>query len=395
MKVDLIQILVKLFAPYQVNVNVLKKPYHQLEFYNFELRSMNIDLKKHIQQFIKNIPMNTLFIVKDYLSVEYALFILPESYDCVVIGPFRYGKYFSFDVSKYDFNQEMVQELKGYVFNVPYVEESLITVNLGSIVSTIYPKNKFEIKYYVENQPLNIIPKSISLAKKHKDKANSMKDLEKRYEIENQIMQAVSKGDATLATILMKKMMSPDMASRFVFSLHQQKNSIIILNTLLRKAIEQGNVHPYYIDEISTRYAQKMELITSEQDFMEMMSSMIHEYCDYVHRYSNQQYSSLIQQSIHYINMNLDKEITLDELSKIVNVNSAYLSNQFKIETGTTIINYINHQKMKHACYLLKNTQMNVSRIAERVGIYDSNYFSRLFKKYIGNTPRDYRKSSM
>ena len=77
------------------------------------------------------------------------------------------------------------------------------------------------------------------------------------------------------------------------------------------------------------------------------------------------------------MNVNLSKEITLDELSKLVNVNSSYLSSQFKNETGTTIINYLNHQKIKYASYLLKNTQMSISSDAMNIGIIDANYFAR------------------
>ena len=398
MKVDFLYILEKLFASYHVDVQVIKKPYLHSDFANFQKRNFqNIDLEKVIQKFIQNMSLNSLIVMKDFLGIQYALFILPDSLDCIMIGPFRYKDFHQIDekISNYGFNKQVIDNLKYYLNNTPIVDEELITVNLVSIVSTIYPRNKFEIKYIVENQPSNIIPKSISLEKKQKDKANLMEDIEYRYEIENQFLMAISKGDATLATILIKKMYSPETASRFIMSLRSQKNSLIIFNTLLRKAIENANIHPYYIDEISARFANMIELVSNEKEYFEIMTIMIHEYCDYVHKYSNQHYSPLIQQVVHYMNVNLSKEITLDELSKLVNVNSSYLSNQFKNETGTTIINYLNHQKIKYASYLLKNTQMSISTVAMNVGMFDANYFARLFKKYMGVSPKFYRKSAL
>ena len=398
MKVDFLYILEKLFASYHVDVQVIKKPYLHSDFANFQKRNFqNIDLEKVIQKFIQNMSLNSLIVIKDFLGIQYALFILPDSFDCIMIGPFRYKnlQLINNKFSNYGFNEQVINNLEYYLNNTPIVDEELISVNLVSIVSTIYPSDKFEVKYIVENQPSNIIPKSVSLEKRQKDKADVMKTIEHRYDIENQFLMAISKGDATLATILIKKMYSPESASRFIMSLRSQKNSLIIFNTLLRKAIENANIHPYYIDEISARFSNKIELVSNEKEYFDLMAMMIHEYCDCVHKYSNQQYSPLIQQVIHYMNVNLSKEITLDELSKLVNVNSSYLSSQFKNETGTTIINYLNHQKIKYASYLLKNTQMSISSVAMNIGIIDANYFARLFKKYMGVSPRVYRKSSM
>ena len=90
----------------------------------------------------------------------------------------------------------------------------------------------------------------------------------------------------------------------------------------------------------------------------------------------------------------MKKQVQLDEIASLVNMNTSYVSTLFKSETDTTISHYINYQRIRHAAHLLRNTQSNVSTIAHSVGIYDLNYFSRLFKKYMNKTPSQYRKDN-
>ena len=69
------------------------------------------------------------------------------------------------------------------------------------------------------------------------------------------------------------------------------------MNTLFRKAIERSMVHPYYIDEISTRYARRIENASMEEQ-PAIIGSMVREYCAYVRKYSLKEYSPLVQKII-------------------------------------------------------------------------------------------------
>ena len=59
-----------------------------------------------------------------------------------------------------------------------------------------------------------------------------------------------------------------------------------------------------------------------------------------------------------------------------------------------TIVDFVNKTRIENSCKLLENTDLHISAISEKVGIFDYNYFSRMFKKYIGKTPTQYRKES-
>lgn len=99
-----------------------------------------------------------------------------------------------------------------------------------------------------------------------------------------------------------------------------------------------------------------------------------------------------IRKVVQYINLNLDKKISLESLAKIANMNESYLSRIFKEEVGMTISEYTKLKKLETAKELLKQKDIRVKDAAISVGIQDQLYFSRLFTKLFNITPSEYRE---
>lgn len=104
------------------------------------------------------------------------------------------------------------------------------------------------------------------------------------------------------------------------------------------------------------------------------------------------EFSKLTQDVVDYIQKHYTENITLRELADCFSVNSSYLGYLFKKETGILFNDYINRCRISYVKDLLKNSTMKIYEIMEKVGILDSHYFTRIFKKYTGMTPSDYRK---
>lgn len=93
-----------------------------------------------------------------------------------------------------------------------------------------------------------------------------------------------------------------------------------------------------------------------------------------------------------YIDNNYDKEIKLDNLAEIYNINKYYLSHIFKEQYGTSITNYVISTRITKAKHFLRFTDMSAKEIANKIGYEDVNYFIRLFKKIENITPGEYKK---
>lgn len=104
-------------------------------------------------------------------------------------------------------------------------------------------------------------------------------------------------------------------------------------------------------------------------------------------------YSQEITQAISYIQGNYNRKISLASVSEYVGLSSGYLCRIFKEETGVSINAYINNLRMTKAGELLKDKNSFIKEVAISVGFEDQLYFSRLFKRYYGVTPSEYRSS--
>jgi len=118
---------------------------------------------------------------------------------------------------------------------------------------------------------------------------------------------------------------------------------------------------------------------------------MIHEYCELIRRHSLKDYSPLIGKTLTYINAELCANLSLNRLAKHLNVNASYLSMLFKKEVGITLTDYVNNHRIKHAQKLFLCTNFPIKSISFQCGISDIYYFTRLFKRITGTTPKAFR----
>lgn len=93
-----------------------------------------------------------------------------------------------------------------------------------------------------------------------------------------------------------------------------------------------------------------------------------------------------------YVKKNLSGDLQVREVSKTLGVNPDYMSHLFVTETGMRYTDYVNRIRMERVCELLKTTNDKIYEIAEKCGFENSNYLIRVFRRYMGMTPLDWRK---
>ncbi len=109
---------------------------------------------------------------------------------------------------------------------------------------------------------------------------------------------------------------------------------------------------------------------------------------------SADEYPQYLIDVIKYINLNWQKQISISLLAEMACLSKSRFLHSFKDNVGMSAYSYMVNIKIEKAKELLLSTDMNISAVAETVGYSDSLYFSRLFKKHVGISPREYRKKS-
>ncbi len=110
---------------------------------------------------------------------------------------------------------------------------------------------------------------------------------------------------------------------------------------------------------------------------------------------NDKKFSYLIQETQKFIRDNFHKNISLQTIADHIHVNSSYLSRLYKKETGESIVDAINKYRIDHAKKLLKDPANKVFEVACAVGIEDPAYFTHVFTKYAGMSPKEYKSNNI
>ncbi len=104
-----------------------------------------------------------------------------------------------------------------------------------------------------------------------------------------------------------------------------------------------------------------------------------------------EQTNGVITRAKAFIAENYSKDISLDDVSRFVDISPYYFSKLFKEETGENFIEYLTNIRIERAKQLLQSKEVSIKNICVETGYSDPNYFSRIFKKQVGITPTEYR----
>lgn len=117
--------------------------------------------------------------------------------------------------------------------------------------------------------------------------------------------------------------------------------------------------------------------------------------CQSVHERKRSRNAELKDQLLDFIHESYaDVNLGLTHLSERFRFHSTYVSKYFKEQTGVNVIDYINQYRIEQAKRLLATDELTVQEVSERVGFLNSNSFIRVFKKYEGITPGQYKQNS-
>lgn len=116
---------------------------------------------------------------------------------------------------------------------------------------------------------------------------------------------------------------------------------------------------------------------------------------DYLVSYNHQieEAPNIVTKIRDYIKTNLEGELSRNTLAQIVFLHPDYMSHIFKDQMGISISDYIIKERIKKARILLTSTGFSISEIATKTGYPNTAYFTKLFKRVTGLTPKEYRNS--
>ena len=341
----------------------------------------------------------TAYRLTDSLERSYRFLLLPDvpSPTVLCIGPYLSSPVSPRQILEIGEQNGVPPQQQGplteYYAALPVLSaDSHIFTMLNTFCEKIWSSGTYETQDIVRRFSPAEIPISRSMRDiEPTDVLLKMKNMERRYAFENEMIRAVTAGLPHMGAQFQTAFSNQFFEKRVADPLRNAKNYGIIMNTLLRKAAERGGVHPIYLDQISSEYAAEIENLSSAPMIASLMQKMFLSYCRLVRKHCLKKYSLAVQKAILIIDADLSSDLSASVLATSQGISLGYLSTIFKKETGQTISEYIRRRRMEYATYLLSATELQIQTIALHCGIMDVQYFSRIFKKQLGITPSQYR----
>lgn len=175
--------------------------------------------------------------------------------------------------------------------------------------------------------------------------------------------------------------------------LRQMKNTLIVSATLVSRAAIRGGMSPDEALSLSDAFIRKCELLNTPEQISNLQYHMALDYAERVEKIRRGKYPSrLVLDVANYVKHHISEPINTEEMAKELFISRPYLSQKFREEMGETLTDFILKEKTEEAKRLLRYTDKTATMIGSYLGFSSQSHFTRVFRKYTGLTPAEFRK---
>ena len=282
--------------------------------------------------------------------------------------------------TEYPYSRSAIEQLP----RMTTLQVRQLTLLLSASASSLHHSSFEQKRSYDQQQFLNAIY----------DMRSKYMDEKEHYDYilsaENQLCELIRKQDRAGSQDLLNRLLG------HIFFYHAGNISdikartleliVIISRSVISSGADVGDIFRY-----SAAYMQEIDHCDSVDQLSRWLSAVIEQFIAVSFDYADIRHSDIVFKTMDYIRSNCLRRITLEEIAGEVYLSKSYLSSIFKQETGMSITDYINQARVNHSKKLLTATAMPLIDIANECCFGDQSYFSRVFKKYQGVSPKKYR----
>jgi two-component system, response regulator YesN len=158
---------------------------------------------------------------------------------------------------------------------------------------------------------------------------------------------------------------------------------VLISRTMLELG---GKIEDYY--HLTSQYVRNTEGLDDIYSFSLWLTEILNDFIDTV--IHTRKDLGDINRAIDFIEHNLDKKLILSDMAALVAMSESRFSVAFKKETGLPFSEFVNKKKVEQAKSLILENKLTFVEISMKLGFFDQSYFTKIFKKYTGKTPRQF-----
>ena len=209
-------------------------------------------------------------------------------------------------------------------------------------------------------------------------------------EFEKRLLQSIRCADRPAAQAILNEMLGYVYFTNYE-NLQDVKNRVEqLLPALSRTTAACGRNVPDILDCCPVQLL-RFALMKSMEEVNRALSEIIRYFLFTIFEPQSLKHTDVVATIKEYILANFDRKLTLEDIGRQVYLSHSYVSSIFKKETGLSVVDYANQIRIDRSKRLLLETDLSISFISSRCGFDDQSYFTRMFKKFVGMSPRNYR----
>ncbi|MCM3130110.1 AraC family transcriptional regulator [Paenibacillus provencensis] len=218
--------------------------------------------------------------------------------------------------------------------------------------------------------------------------AESEKSVNYPFALDRELIEAMRMGEQEKMELLIDEFLEEVSAGQEKEYWVQQ--CVLQLYGSMQYVILQTGIQPHQLFKGKNMYEQLSMIREPRMLSHWLKEAVIHPYMEHLKKRTNIQMKRMVEETIRYVHLHYMQDLSLDSCARAAGTTPYTLSRLFKQVTGVNFIDYLTDYRVVRAKELLRTTDMKINEIAEGVG-YKHSYFNRIFKKYEGMTPSEYR----
>lgn len=350
----------------------------------------------HLSASKKAISLGEPYIFECHAQLNHIVFplITKETFlGSILVGPFLMDHPDSIIISdlasKYQFSTDDALLLYDEVGTIPLVPPSTVN-HISHLLFYMFSNLIAESKQELLKNNQKLLQQSRINESIQRYKAETLQLSSYPYEKEKALIQKVKSGNIPKANAILNDLLGYVLFSKGN-SLDVVKTRSVELCALLSRAAIEGGASPDAMLNLNSHFIQSLQQINTLDSLCHMLQEIVETYSECMFPNISSQNKESIKKAITYISEHFNTPLTLEEVAEHVHLHPAYFSTLFKNTTGTSFKNYLNRIRIEESKLLLSNTDYSIIDIAIAVGFEDQSYFSKVFKKYTGITPKQFR----
>ncbi len=211
------------------------------------------------------------------------------------------------------------------------------------------------------------------------------------FDTERELLRAVARADKPEAQRLLNEMFG------YIFfstagDFEQAKSRVYELLVLISRSAVNAGADPEQTLRLNHRYLQDLPGLRDLDALCFWLTGVMDSFMDRIFNFLDAKHANVIHQSVQYLHTHYAERVTLDDMARRVYLSPSYFSRVFKQETGYPFRAYLNRVRIERSKELLLHQNIRLTDIAFLVGFEDQSYFTKVFKKWTGVTPLQFRE---